>query len=309
MEQVQLRPMQADDRLAVAELIAVSTNAWYRARSAGPIFPQGSESTTVYFDVYEAIDPGCGIVVEEVASGRVIGSCFYHPRATHISLGIMNAHPDWFGRGVAKMLLDHIVNFADEQHKPLRLVSSAMNLDSFSLYNRVGFVPRAVYQDVMFDVPESGFDFDVPGREYLREATFDDGRAMAILEMDLAGIERQADFEHMLENQAGFWHVSIYEKQPGRLDGFMVSSTHPGCNMIGPGIARTPEVAASMVAAELDRHRGLRPVMLVPTECRELIDQLYQWGGRNCELHLAQSRGHWHEPEGIVMPTFLPESA
>ncbi|MBN1588836.1 MAG: GNAT family N-acetyltransferase [Pirellulales bacterium] len=315
--------MQATDRSAVAELILTSTNAWYRARGAGPIFPDGPTTTAVFFDVYEALDPGCGLVAQDGASGRLAGSCFYHPRTTHISLGIMNVHPDYFGRGVARALLARVVDYADGEEKPLRLVSSALNLDSFSLYNHAGFVPRAIYQDMVLHVPDGGFEparcqcsqHENKGVSFadhawrIREGRPEDARAMAILEMDLAGIDRQQDFEHFLENQDEFWHVSVCENDQGKLDGFMASSAHPGCNMIGPGVARAVPVAAALVSAELDRHRGRSPVMLVPTNCIELVDQLYRWGARNCELHFAQARGHWHEPEGIVMPTFLPESA
>ena len=34
----------------------------------------------------------------------------------------MNVHPDYFGRGVARILLEWIVAFADDQRKPMRLV-------------------------------------------------------------------------------------------------------------------------------------------------------------------------------------------
>ena len=301
--------MQPTDRSEVAELIRASTNAWYRSRGDGPIFAEGPEITTVFFDLYAALDPGYGVVAEDHISGRIAGSCFYHPRATHVSLGIMNVHPDYFGRGVARSLLQHIVDFADAEEKPLRLVSSAMNLDSFSLYSRAGFVPRAVYQDMIVCVPESGIDSAPASGIPLRDGRPGDAHAMALLEMDLAGIMRERDFAHILENHAGFWHVTVCPNGNGRLDGFMASSAHPGCNMIGPGVARNEAVAAALILAELDRHRGRSPVMLVPVGCRGLVERLYRWGARNCELHFAQARGHWHEPEGIVMPTFLPESA
>jgi hypothetical protein len=74
-------------------------------------------------------------------------------------------------------------------------------------------------------------------------------------------------------------------------------------------VARTPEQAAALVAAELDRHRGRRPVMLVPVRYPGLVAQLYRWGAANCELHFGQVRGQDHPQEGVVMPTFLPESA
>ena len=112
--------------------------------------------------VYEDLDPGCCVVAEDTASGQLLGSCFYHPRETHVSLGIMNAHPDSFGRGVAGKLLRYIIDFADRQSKPVRLVSSAMNLDSFSLYNRNGFVPRKLFQDMFVPVRRQAAADDSP---------------------------------------------------------------------------------------------------------------------------------------------------
>ena len=54
--------------------------------------------------------------------GRIAGSCFYHPRDSHVGLGIMNAAPEFAGRGVAKALLTEILERAGEL--PVRLVSS-----------------------------------------------------------------------------------------------------------------------------------------------------------------------------------------
>jgi hypothetical protein len=36
---------------------------------------------------------------------------------------------------------------------------------------------------------------------------------------------------------------------------------------------------------------------------------LYYWGARNCEIHFAQVRGEYWSPSGVVMPTFMPETA
>ena len=85
----------------VAELIHVSTNAWYQANLNRSIFQQDDASGCLVFpEVYEALDPGCCLVTEE-EGGRLMGSCFYHPRETHVSRGIMNVHPDFAGLGVA----------------------------------------------------------------------------------------------------------------------------------------------------------------------------------------------------------------
>jgi hypothetical protein len=78
--------------------------------------------------------------------------------------------------------------------------------------------------------------------------------------------------------------------------------------MLGPGIARTESQAAALIHAELNHHRGRQPVWLVPCHCEQLVRTMYAWGAKNCELHLAQARGHWQAPDGIVMPTFMPET-
>src|SRR5262245_60241923 len=134
---MKLQPMRREDFDAIAALICESTNRYYRQHlNAGPIFPAGPTSCRLFCEVYEALDPKCCVLAEEEdpASNneQIVGSCFYHPRETHVSLGIMNAHPDRFARGVARALLTFVTDLADRAGKPLRLVSSAMNLDSFS---------------------------------------------------------------------------------------------------------------------------------------------------------------------------------
>src|SRR5579863_4708737 len=151
-----LRPMRPDEWTKVAQIICHSTNRWYERAGKPAIFPHGPQSCLLFCEVYEDLDPGCCVVAEDEPTGHLMGSCFYHPRETHVSLGIMNVHPDYFSRGVASALLRFITDQADEVGKPLRLVSSAMNLDSFSLYTRGGFVPRAVFQDMLIPVPLEG---------------------------------------------------------------------------------------------------------------------------------------------------------
>ena len=49
-------------------------------------------------------------------------------------------------------------------------------------------------------------------------------------------------------------------------------------------------------------------VFLVPAQCAPLVEQMYGWGARNCEIHFSQVRGPCQPVGGIQMPTFLPES-
>jgi len=305
-----LRPMTPQDRSEVAELIYVSINFWYQTHGRPPLFSGGPCVTEVFYDVYNALEPGCAVVAESPRTGRLMGSCFYHPREHHVSLGIMNVHPNYFGQGVGRALLDYIIDFTDRSgSKSLRLTQSAFNLDSFSLYTRAGFVPRCAYQDIFVPVPPGGLQAPPPpGADHVRPATSADVAAMAALEMEVSGITREPDYRHAIQNQLGFWYVSVSENRSGQLDGWIISSGHPALNMLGPCVARSEEAAAALIFSELNRYPGRSPVFLIPVERARLVAQMYAWGARNCEFHFYQVRGQFRPFQGISMPTFLPET-
>ncbi len=309
MSELQIRTMTREDWPDVAELIHVSTNYWYEANRNMRIFRCRPDQVALFCRVYEDLDPGCCLVVEHPETGRIIGSCFYHPRETHISLGIMNAHPSYFGIGVARKLLEEICQIADERQLPLRLFSSAMNLDSYSLYNRAGFSPYASFQDMFLDVPAEGLAVSVPGVNHVRDATLDDLVEIVKLEAKLAGINREKDWRYFLGNSEGIWHVSAYETPDNELSGVIASIADPASRMIGPGVARDEDIAAALLLSELNQHAGETPVWLIPTECQSLAQTLYSWGARNCELHFGQVRGGRAGFQGVLFPTFMPETA
>ncbi len=306
-----VRAMTPGDWNEVAALIRSSTNAWYESHGRPPIFTAAPDATLLFCDVYETLDPGCCVVAADDTTGELAGSCFYHPRPTHMSLGIMNVHPAHFGKGIARRLLTDITDRADAAGLPTRLVSSALNLDSFSLYTRAGFVPRMMFQDMLLQVPSEGLPMhEVQGGERVRDATAADLAAIVALEKELHHIERPGDHRYFLDNPNGVWHVSVIDAANGEgIDGFLVSVKHPGSTMLGPGVMRTQEHAAALIRAELNHHRGGCPVWLVPVEADALVQELYRWGARNCELHVAQVRGSWQAPSGVVMPTFMPETS
>jgi len=309
MKNFRLRPMTAADRFEVAELIYCSLNTWYQVRNRPGPFAGGPRVTEVFYDVYNALEPGCTVVAEHVETGRLMGSCFYHPRKHHVCLGIMNVHPNYFGQGVSSALLKHITDFTDKGGYPaLRLTSSAGNVDSYSLYNRSGFVPRCVYQDMILTVPASGMQQPPAGADKVRPATQADVPALVALEMEVSGISREEDYRYGIANELGFWHATVYETPRGDIDGFMISSSHPALVMLGPCVARSDAAAAALLWSELDHLKGRTPLFLLPADRERLVHQAYAWGARNCELHLCQVRGA-HQPfRGVNLPTFLPET-
>jgi len=302
MHTFHFRALQPGEWREVAELIHLSTNAWYIASGKSAIFTGDPAACEIFCQVYEALDPGCCWVAVHPETQRIVGSCFYHPRPTHISVGIVNTHPSYAGKGLARALVGRVLEQAMAEGKPVRLVSSAMNLDSFSLYTRAGFVPRTAFQDMYLPQAPS-----VAPSPHVRPAVLADAPRLAALERELVGIDREKDFRYFLENAAGIWSASVWESETGELEGFLVSVAHAASNMLGPGVSRQAEVAAALIAAERRKHPGI-PVFLVPVAEAELVATLYSWGAKNCELHFAQVHGAWQAPTGIVMPTFLPET-
>jgi len=306
-----VRLKRADDDQAVAALIRDSLNAWYKKNRGFESVVPSLEAASIYTRVYDALDPNCCVVAEDATTGKLAGSCFFHPRATHTSLGIMTVAPEYFGQKVSSKLLAYIVEVAERRNQPLRLVSSAMNLDSFSSYNRAGFVPRVMFQDMTVAVPKEGFEIEAPKGATLRDATLDDVPAMVALEMEIYGVERAKDFRFFIENADGIWGVSVLvDDATGAILGAMCSVNDPGSAMVGPGFARTEEYASVLVKRELNRHKGeWAPIFLIPTDATELRRDMYALGARNTETHIAQSLGEVPSKRGVVMPTFMPETA
>lgn len=308
MPDFQLRIIAEADRAELAELIYASINFWYRTHGAADIFRGGPSVTEVFYDVYNDLTPGCNVVAVNPQTGRLMGSCFYHPRPLHVSLGIMTVHPNYFGRGVGSGLLRHIIDFARQQHKPLRLTQSSLNVDSFSLYNKAGFVPRYAYQDMFLNVPAGGLQHNLPGSERVRDACPADVAAMAELERHVSGISRELDYRYCIANRRGCWSASVIEGPQGTIDGFMISSGHPAMNLLGPCVARTEADAAALLLRHLNLYPGRAPVFLLPVEKEQLVRQAYAWGARVCEMHFCQVLGGFQPFQGVNMPTFLPET-
>ena len=239
-----------------------------------------------------------------------MGSCFYHPREHHVSLGIMSVHPNYGGRGIGRQLVNYIIDYTkNNDYKSCRLVSSAINMDSFSLYNRSGFIPRVTYHDMVINVPAVGIGgAGVKGEENVREATLSDIDKMGVLEMEVSGIKRDIDYRYAIENPREVLHALVYENDQKELDGFMMSVKHPALNMLGPCVARTEEIAIALIRREIERFKGTWVLFSIPMDKRKMVEQMYAWNAVNVETHLKEVWGEFPGFNGISMPSFLPET-
>lgn len=306
-----LRPLAPADHEATARLLHRSLVHWYQSRlGQGARFGDRHEPFRLFPEVYAALDPGEAIAACDAASGELLGVCFVHPRQTHLSVGIVATAPEAQGRGVARAMLTSVLALARRTGRPARLVSSLLNLDSFSLYSRLGFVPHTLYQDLALTVPATGLAAPPPpGADRVRRVTEPaEAAPLAAFELAWQGISREQDYALFLRNTVGDWRVWASFDSTGALAGFLVASHHPSCTMLGPGVARDEATAAALLWRALDALRGASPVFLVPCSAAALVQQCYAWGARNVELHAAQSTGPTFPARGIAFPTFLPET-
>ena len=127
MKLLRLQTHQYDD---LARLLHSSLDVWHRTRLNTDRFGSDWRPFRPMVEIYEALDPGCCVVAMD-DGGPLLGAAFFHPRETHVGVGIVSVSPTAFGRGVARAMMQEIIRAAAGM--PLRLVSNAMNLDSFSL--------------------------------------------------------------------------------------------------------------------------------------------------------------------------------
>ncbi len=305
-----LRPLNGDDRGAYGEMVHAAFNAWYWRHGWGRDYFQCTPAeAAVFYDIYDDLTPGRSVAAVDPNTGRLAGACFFHPRERHVSLGIMSVHPSYAGRGVGRALVNAIVDFTDAGgYAALRLVSSAMNMNSFSLYNRSGLVPRQAYHDMVIGVPADGHAARHPVRDRVRPATLADVAAMGALEVSVSGIQRDLDYRYAIANPRDCLHALVCESAEGGLDGWLIAVRHPALNMLGPCVARTEAAAAALILAGLERYRGEAVLVVVPMDKRDLVQTLYGWGARNVETHLFQVRGEFQPFDGVSLPSFLPET-
>jgi GNAT superfamily N-acetyltransferase len=305
-----LRPMVEADVPAHAAMLKRSFNRWYWDHGWGKDYFKCSEGDlAIFWDIYRRISPGDCVVAVHPDSGAMMGACFYHPREHHVTLGIMAVDPDCFGCGVGTKLVKHIVDFTESHGYPaLRLVGSACNMNSFSLYNRAGFVPRVVHQDMVIPVPAGGMSQSAPLGEHVRDALTKDVASVQALELEVSGICRERDYRFCIENPVACLNACVIEDPKGNVSGFAASIRHPALNMIGPAFARTEPEMLALLLRELDRFRGEAALVVVPMDKRQIVETLYCWGGVNVETHLLQVRGRFQPIAGVNMPSFLPET-
>lgn len=301
-----IRPMKANEFQTVAKLIFEATNTWYLNNGKSAVFSCSPDDLTFFCETYETLDPGCCLIAE--IEGKIGACCFYHPRPTHFSLGIMCVHPDFYGKRLARLLLEKIIGKAKKAELPLNLISSAQNIDSFSLYNKAGFIPMNVYQDMIIQVPEQGLTFESDELQNVRPAGLNDLKALLELEMSVSGQDHSKDLKHIISSNSSIWNCHLIEKN-SKILGFLCSVNHPSSKIIGLGAAYSSIDMIPLIKSHLNFYNGSSPLLLIPSKEKNLVEAMLKLKARNIEIHLTQSLNCSAQMElnGVMLPTFMPE--
>lgn len=308
---VEIRPLRPEEHDAAAALIHRSLVHWYETRlGEGSRFGPSPTPFRIFPAVYAALDPGEAMAAVERNSGNLIGLAFVHPRPTHIAVGIVAVAPEAQDRGVAHALLRPVAEKARQSGRPMRLVSSLANLDSFSLYSSLGFVPHTFYQEMTLAVPKAGMAHPAPRprASVCRVSDPREASRFAQLEFELQGLQRERDYAFLLGSHVGEWRMWRHGGTQGKVDGFLVVSLNADYIKLGPGIARDEEIAGDLLWHALDSLRGESPTFLVPSHASSLVRQCYVWSARNIELYAAQATAGGSRGHGVTFPSFLPET-
>ena len=108
-----LRSLTVADHPAVARLLHHSLVSWYESRlGQGARFGDSSAPFLLFPEVYAVLDPGHSVTAWDQSTGKLIGVCFMHPRETHVAVGIVATAPEAQGRGVARAMLQPVIDAA-----------------------------------------------------------------------------------------------------------------------------------------------------------------------------------------------------
>ena len=103
-----------------------------------------------YYDIGALIDSAEAEVAVVEAGGEIVASGYAQKRPSkpyiqhtyHAFLGFMYVHPDWRGRGLNRMLVDHLLGWAERNGlTEIRLTVYAGNEPALSAYRKAGFAP------------------------------------------------------------------------------------------------------------------------------------------------------------------------
>jgi predicted N-acetyltransferase YhbS len=282
MTALRIREATADDaddcgRIFFAAFEALAT------RHAFPIEPGTPEFTDFQMRSMLAADSIYGLVAER--DGQIVGSAFQDERGPIVGVGPVSVDPTAQDASAGRALMEALLTRSRERGVAgIRLVQTAYNYRSLSLYAKLGFVvrePLSVFQGTVRRAPAPGV--------IVRPATADDVEACDDLCRQIHGHDRHAELQS---------HVGQTAQVVERDDA--ITGYASGLGYIGHAVGKTDDdIIALLQSAETFVGLGV----LVPSRNSTLMTWCLDSGLRLMQQSTLMSIGLYNDPQGAWLPS------
>jgi GNAT superfamily N-acetyltransferase len=229
--------------------------------------------------------------VAAVLDGKIVGSNFVSLTDATAGVGPITVDPAVQARGVGRMLMQHIVDYARKQHGPqVRLVQDAVNTTSVSLYSSIGFD----LMEPLFLVEQRPADAADPT---VRVATEKDVPAADAMLQRIYRVSRVNEFRMAVQTGAAMGMAPHVRERNGK----MVAAVIPG--FFGFGVAETNEDLLATVTTAARQAGPFTKRWLLPARNTALYRAVLQSGARLARMCNLMAMGPYESPAGAWFPS------
>jgi GNAT superfamily N-acetyltransferase len=252
-------------------------------------FPPDFPSVEVATDVVSMLlaHPGFyGIVAQD--DDRIVGSNFADLRSSIAGIGPISIDPQVQDQGIGRKLMEAAIDhLASTNVCGIRLVQSAYNNRSLSLYTRLGFQtrePLSVIQGPALNIKFAGYDVRPAGEADIATCNH--------LCRRVHGFERGAELREAIGA-----HTALVVEHLGRITGYATD-----LGFFAHAVAETNQDLKSLIAAA-PAFQG--PGFLLPTRNHEVFAWCLESRLKLVMQMTLMSIGFYNEPAGAWLPSIL----
>jgi GNAT superfamily N-acetyltransferase len=224
--------------------------------------------------------------------GRPVACNFGDERDAVIGVGPVSVSVAHQGRGYGRRVMEALLERAKEgRFASVRLLQAAYNMESFSLYHRLGFDVKDALASIRGRPPA-----DEPVDGTIRLYTPADAEACDALHRDVWGFSRRHDIEFM----ANLSPTTVVERD-GQIAGYL---THfPGAELfVTHGVARDERALRDLIVGASRATAGNLRISLPVSEAETL-----RWSMERCfrlvEIDTYMVYGDYEPPQGAWVPS------
>jgi hypothetical protein len=197
------------------------------------------------------------------------------------------------GRGLGKLVMEALLEKAEASgYQSVRLLQSAYNRVSFSLYARLGFDVK----DGIATLRGRPVEGERPSGE-VRESASSDLDALDELSLEVLGFRRRGDID-----LSGRFAPPLVVERQGRIVGFTCQFVTPSGVLLGPAVARDEQALRDLILGAA-RSAPVGLMVPLPVSSSSVLRWALGGGFAISELGTLMVRGTYERPAGAYVPS------